>query len=470
MAAFTGPTQQKTMFYEEIAAVEVPCHSLSPYLAPPVAKLNLAGKGKNAKKKAKKQAEMEREKKMALAAKKNAVLPKARGGATLTFVEATNKIYLVGGANRQGEAFGMESVYVYDLQTDEWAIQSAEGDLPEPRSGHSAVSVGNLLYVFGGLSRTQKDCFNDVHVLDTSASPMLWTLVRVDDATSEVENLDLAPSVAAPLPRNSHTATLVFPHLKSGSASTATNDKENSMADQCDEVCDGKANSDVVNKDRVYMVVFGGGSPSTGPMNDVHILDVTAPGQCRWVATTGGKVGSTIQGTPPDAREMHSAVFIPSGAAPNAGGSFVSGNIYIFGGRGAESLHRDCAVLNIETMTWVKNEFITTAISRLGHVAVPMTPQHMAIVGGFDGAKVCQDLMILNLKNKQWTEASLKPKPLTERFAHSAAFNLEKRQVYIFGGSNAKQECNDLIRIDLSGIKDDFDAEKANTDGDVVFA
>ena len=54
MAAFTGPTQQKTMFYEEIAAVEVPCHSLSPYLAPPVAKLNLAGKGKNAKKKAKK--------------------------------------------------------------------------------------------------------------------------------------------------------------------------------------------------------------------------------------------------------------------------------------------------------------------------------------------------------------------------------------------------------------------------------
>ena len=64
----------------------------------------------------------------------------------------------------------------------------------------------------------------------------------------------------------------------------------------------------------------------------------------------------------------------------------------------------------------------------------------------------------------------MKPKPLTERFAHSAAFNLEKRQVYIFGGSNAKQECNDLIRIDLSGIKDDFDAEKANTDGDVVFA
>ena len=63
MAAFSGPTQQKTMYYEEIAALEVPCQFLSPWVPPPTAKVNLPGKGKNAKKKAKKQAEKEREKK-----------------------------------------------------------------------------------------------------------------------------------------------------------------------------------------------------------------------------------------------------------------------------------------------------------------------------------------------------------------------------------------------------------------------
>ena len=273
------------------------------------------------------------------------------------------------------------------------------------------------------------------------------------------------------LPKFSHSDTCFFKFGKDvGIAAIAASNKENNVVDKQEGACLEKISSSADNVKKMYMVVFGGGSPSTGPMNDIHILDVTSPAQCRWVANMEGGATTRVQGSSPAAREMHSAVFIPSVPQTEVERDAICGNIYVFGGRGAESLHRDCAVLNIETMSWDESKSVTTAISRLGHVAIPMAPKHMAIVGGFDGAKVCQDLMILNLENKQWTEASLKPKPLVERFAHSVAFNSVDRQVYIFGGSNAKEECKDLVCIDLSGIEQDFDAEKANTDGDVVYA
>ena len=90
----------------------------------------------------------------------------------------------------------------------------------------------------------------------------------------------------------------------------------------------------------------------------------------------------------------------------------------------------------------------------------------MAVVGGFDGAKVCSTLMILNLDSTQWTEASLKPSgPPTERFAHSACMDPEKIFFYVYGGSNTSKELSDLIRYDLSPV---IEGEQVNQDGDQI--
>ena len=77
-------------------------------------------------------------------------------------------------------------------------------------------------------------------------------------------------------------------------------------------------------------------------------------------------------------------------------------------------------------------------------------------MGGFDGQKVCNDLLVLNLKKNQWTEAALKPYKPQNRFAHSSSLSPQNSTLYVYGGSNAEMECNDLLMMNLDiHVKDD---------------
>ena len=104
-----------------------------------------------------------------------------------------------------------------------------------------------------------------------------------------------------------------------------------------------------------------------------------------------------------------------------------------------------------------------TLIPRCGHVSAKLGDTHLAIMGGFDGQKVCNDLLFLNLKKNQWTEAALKPFAIPARFAHSSSVNLEANIMYVYGGSNAEQECADLVEMDLNVIINDDDKDGAVT-------
>ena len=99
---------------------------------------------------------------------------------------------------------------------------------------------------------------------------------------------------------------------------------------------------------------------------------------------------------------------------------------------------------------------MTTLIPRCGHVSGKVSPVHFAIMVGFDGQKVCNDLLVLNLKKNQWTEAALKPCTPQNRFAHSSSFSSQNSTLYVYGGSNAEMECNDLLMMNFDiQVKDD---------------
>lgn len=47
------------------------------------------------------------------------------------------------------------------------AVKS-HGDIPMPRSGHSMVSYGRFIFLFGGIDFTEEIAYNDLYILDSS--------------------------------------------------------------------------------------------------------------------------------------------------------------------------------------------------------------------------------------------------------------------------------------------------------------
>jgi N-acetylneuraminic acid mutarotase len=135
---------------------------------------------------------------------------------------------------------------------------NCSGDIPKERHGHSAVSVGTVMYVFGGQGPNTDDegnvsrdaaelvSFNDVYRLDSTT--MHWSLIETNGN--------------GPTPRHSHSTCL---HERSES-----------------------------------ILLFGGTNPEEGTSNDVWSLSLK---NFTWkrVRCTSKK------GSLPEGREMHTA-------------------------------------------------------------------------------------------------------------------------------------------------------------------
>jgi len=91
-----------------------------------------------------------------------------------TAVVYERKMYIFGGE------FGSEccynDLYCFDFETNTWSEVQANGDIPEPRSGHSAVMNNGKMYVFGGRNQ-DPHYFADIHQFDFATKT--WTKVPV---------------------------------------------------------------------------------------------------------------------------------------------------------------------------------------------------------------------------------------------------------------------------------------------------
>ncbi|XP_012088901.1 rab9 effector protein with kelch motifs isoform X2 [Jatropha curcas] len=99
--------------------------------------------------------------------------PSPRESHTATLI-GDDMIMIFGGSG-EGEANYLNDLHVLDLKTMRWRCPAVKGDIPVPRDSHSAVAIGNELFVYGG------DCddryYGDVDVLDTDT--MTWTKLIV---------------------------------------------------------------------------------------------------------------------------------------------------------------------------------------------------------------------------------------------------------------------------------------------------
>jgi len=93
----------------------------------------------------------------------------------------------------------MNDVHSLDLRTMAWTDPEVEGELPEPRSAHTACVIHKRMYVFGGQTHKKKN-LNDVYVLKMSENGTLkWTM--------------FLPNGIPPEPRHGHTAVPAFNNI-----------------------------------------------------------------------------------------------------------------------------------------------------------------------------------------------------------------------------------------------------------------
>ena len=152
-------------------------------------------------------------------------------------------MYMFGGAAPTGEHFN--DLHAFDLRRGTWSQLPTAGEQPPKMSGQSAVAFGAKIVVFGGMNMAEQMIYNDVWVLDTGMLTMRAQRVHSLQILRSCPTLAAAASPCAwskptvkgtpPSERNAHTSCAY------GSS----------------------------------MIVFGGSSPITGPINDVYTLDVS---------------------------------------------------------------------------------------------------------------------------------------------------------------------------------------------------
>ena len=102
--------------------------------------------------------------------------PSSRAGASLTLAYQLEKMFLFGGSVCKGGDYEFfNQLYAYHPTDHSWSLLETKGDVPAPRSQHSAVLVGETkLLIIGGFNTDT--ILNDVHLLDLES--LVWKKVR----------------------------------------------------------------------------------------------------------------------------------------------------------------------------------------------------------------------------------------------------------------------------------------------------
>ena len=350
------------------------------------------------------------------------------GGSSLSI--AIDRVYVFGGCNRNGLC--SSALTCFDIATSS-CVESAgdHSSTPSARHGHSLLSNGTKLIVFGGQSAPPSTSpsvsLNDLHVYDTQTN--VWSCL--DQGSAEDESAEEYYGQALrPMPRN--TQSIV--------------------------VSNGKA------------ILFGGANAEVGPMNDMWALDLrqldeidvdsckAGEHQLPWERIGGGHDDAKDKtdddgATPwPEAREMHSACIVPLNESPDDGKDHVG--MLLMGGRKADGTTcRELWLFDIQTQNWM--QLTGAAQPRCSHTSVYLPNENVVIFfGGWDGAgTVFGDILCFDLTSESWIDldpTTIHGDHIPERFAHAACEDGTGNGLYIVGGVNAENDLQDLVHISLN--------------------
>lgn len=170
------------------------------------------------------------------------------------------------------------------------------------------------------------------------------------------------------------------------------------------------------------LYVFGGGD-GTRALNDVYKLNLK---------TKEWKLINTF-GIKPTSRGYHT-------------GTLVGNKWVIFGGSDGKECFGGIHVLDLESDTWYPVE-LDAQMPRLSHSAICIG-SFLFVIAGHDGAKYCNDLLMLNLVNMSWETKNVYGQAPTPRGYHTTI--LYDSRIYLFGGYNGTSFSSDVYILDLS--------------------
>ena len=187
---------------------------------------------------------------------------------------------------------------------------------------------------------------------------------------------------------------------------------------------------------RDRMVVFGGDDDSIGACNDVWALSLA--GTPSWAALTPA-------GTPPSARECHSAIYDP-----------VRDRMVVFGGFYSLGGYRDDVwALSLEgAPAWVAlTPSGTPPSARCSHRALyDPVRDRMLVFGGVDDHGCLDDVWALGLAGTPaWTALAPTGTWPSAREGHSAIYDPVRDRTVMFGGDDWSSILDDVWSLSLAG-------------------
>jgi galactose oxidase-like protein/Kelch motif protein/flagellar hook capping protein FlgD len=289
---------------------------------------------------------------------------------------------------------------------------------PSARSLHVAVydPVGDRMVVFGGYST--RDLVNDVWALSLAGTPE-WS--RLSPAGTPPSARHLTSAIYDPVRRR----MIVF-----GGLDRETGYRDDLWALSLDATPTWSRISPagtgpaararhcaVYDPVRDRMIVFGGYSMGTGPLNDTWALSLSDPPA--WTPLLPG-------GAPPPARYDHSAIYDP-----------VRDRIIVFGGFDGQARLNDTWSLTLAGRPRWRPLDPTGPLPtpRLEHAAIfdPVGDRMVVFSGLADG--YISDAWSLSLEGRSaWTRIDAASEP-SVRWGHSAIYDPVRARMVVFGGT-----------------------------------
>ncbi|CAG5120142.1 unnamed protein product, partial [Candidula unifasciata] len=300
-----------------------------------------------------------------------------------------NKVYIFGGVEQgQGnEPKESNELIVFDLATSKWSQPRIAGILPPPRSAASLVAVGTKLYLFGGLSH-MSGWFDDLFVFDTITNS--WSIP--DTEGNRPRARDKLQAVA--IDSNIYYFGGFGP--KTDEAEAADLDGEDDDDDEADipEAHDQDA-------------------AEFGWFNDLYVLDTV---NLKW------------------SQPMQMNLGVPTERAAH-GMCAIGRNLVIFGGRDIEDRQNDLHIFNVDTRKWM------TDLQVGGKVPAPRSFHTLTAAGNkavlFGGRgrddKHFDTFDVFDIDLKEWVPVTIEGDKPAARGLHCAVAVGDS--LFLFGGS-----------------------------------
>ena len=115
-------------------------------------------------------------------------IPSGRRGHTACIFQ--NNMIIFGGL--YGLSKYLNELYLFDIVTSSWSLQTCLGDIPSPRAWHTSTIIGKFMVVFGGTAG-RTSFYDDVYVLNLEN--FVWSKSVVSGVETLSSNTGVIPSI-----------------------------------------------------------------------------------------------------------------------------------------------------------------------------------------------------------------------------------------------------------------------------------